>query len=139
VCDAKPLAMKPALFKATAVLLAMGLLGCWIYLSRDFAFLALDYPLRRAGESEEYPALGTVAFYMGCVSALLSVSVTMLILFSVPLVLVFLMLIKSFRLKSRFLLFLATSIVLLLPVATHGVVLVRNHIRVVAELKTRGL
>lgn len=138
MCDAKLLAMKPALFKATSVLLALGLLGCWIYLSRDFAFLALDYPLRRAGESDEYPALGTGAFYIGCASALLSTSVTMLIVFSVPLALVILMLVKSFGLKSRFLLYLATTMVLLVPVAAHGVALIRNHIRIVAELKTRG-
>ena len=29
--------------------------------------LALDYPIRRAGQSTEYPAWGTSAFYWNCI------------------------------------------------------------------------
>ena len=49
------------------ILALLGLFGAWIWLSHVMVSLALDYPIRRAGESAEYPARGTPAFYWNCI------------------------------------------------------------------------
>lgn len=121
------------LFKFTSVLLAVGLVSWWIYFSGDFASLALDYLLRRAGENEEYPALGSNAFYIACGAALFSTSIKVLIVLSIPLGLVLVMLKKSFQIWSSSLLWIIAYGVVFLPLAIFGAIEIRNHMKKVAE------
>jgi hypothetical protein len=47
-------------------LLLLVLFGGWLYFSWVMVSLALDYPIRRAGESAEFPVRGTPRFYTNC-------------------------------------------------------------------------
>ncbi|QIF02767.1 hypothetical protein [Roseimicrobium sp. ORNL1] len=51
--------------RIVAVLFALSLLPLWLYLC-SITELGLDYPIRRAGESDLYPARGTLAFWWIC-------------------------------------------------------------------------
>lgn len=48
-----------------AVLFALSLIPIWLYLC-SMVELGLDYPIRRAGESDIYPTRGTFAFWLNC-------------------------------------------------------------------------
>jgi hypothetical protein len=50
--------------------IAVSLTSLCLLIFRVFTPLALDYPFRRAGESAEFPPLGTFPFYVGCAEAL---------------------------------------------------------------------
>jgi hypothetical protein len=65
----------------------------WCWFCFVMSSVALDYPLRRAGESAVYPASGTPAFFIGCAKALILVlvhtSFVWLIPFAIALFLLF--------------------------------------------------
>jgi hypothetical protein len=45
----------------------VAILGAWIWYSRVAVSVALDYPIRRAGASAEYPPRASAAFYVNCI------------------------------------------------------------------------
>jgi membrane protease YdiL (CAAX protease family) len=64
--------------RVSAVVFAVVLLVGWILLCYPIVDVILDYPLRRAGESDDYPPLYSLAFYWKCFSRLLMIPVILL-------------------------------------------------------------
>ncbi len=58
--------------KVLCAAIAVSLTSLCLLIFRVFTPLALDYPFRRAGESAEFPPLGTLPFYVGCAKAFLA-------------------------------------------------------------------
>ena len=56
--------------KVAATILALVLIGAWVWFSNEGAEVALEDLYRRAGENAEYPARGTFAFCQKCVTQL---------------------------------------------------------------------
>gem|GEM_PF-3272136 len=82
--------------------------------------LALDYPFRRAGDSAEYPPLGTLPFYVGCAKALFGMAFVWIIVFAIALAFtcrVF----TEVSWRSRFFASLATLILLMTMSATYDI------------------
>jgi hypothetical protein len=103
--------------KVAATLLALVLIGAWVWYSDFGAEASLDYPLRRAGESAEYPARGTFVFYWKCLSEIATVFAFLLTFGAVPLLIALSALfygcsIRSWATRSAIIL-----IVLLMPLA----------------------
>jgi hypothetical protein len=55
----------------SAIVFATGLLTVWLWFCHELSFIALDYPLRLAGQRADYPASGSIPFFIGCGKALL--------------------------------------------------------------------
>lgn len=66
-----PAAWLVPVVKVLCAVIAVLLIGFCLGLFRMGSELALDYPFRRAGENAEFPPVGTLPFYLGCVQALL--------------------------------------------------------------------
>ncbi len=65
--------MMMAAVKVLCAAVAVSLTSLSLGIFRVFTPLALDYPFRRAGESLEFPPLGTLPFYVGCAEAFFGV------------------------------------------------------------------
>ena len=84
--------------------IAVALIGILIWVFRELSPLALDYPFRRAGDSAEFPPLGTLPFYVGCAKALFGMGFVWMIVFVTAIALAFTF--KGFKVaswRSRFL------------------------------------
>ena len=93
---------------------SVALFGVWFWLSRAFSSLSLDYPLRRAGENADYPALGTTEFYIGCLSALAEDVLFSMWLWAIPMALALGLAFRGFRITIwRWRLVLAVSVITL--------------------------
>lgn len=95
--------------------------GC-LLIFRVFTPLALDYPFRRAGESAQFPPLGTFPFYVGCAKALLGMILVWLIALVIAIVLAFTF--KAFTAsswRSRFLASLAMLILCMTISASYDI------------------
>ncbi len=95
---------------------AIALLCTWVCIAKTFCQLALDYPLRRAGDNDEFPPLGTLPFYIGCAQALLGKNLLFIILFAVILAFI----IKGCGVVSWRSRFLLSMMVLSLPIMAFG-------------------
>lgn len=58
-----------AVVQVLCAAIAVSLTSVCLLIFRVFTPLALDYPFRRAGESAEFPPLGTLPFYVGCATS----------------------------------------------------------------------
>ncbi len=100
--------------KALIAVIMIAVFVGWCWLSWGVSSIALDYPLRRAGESADYPPLGTLAFYVGCAKALLAAHYLILIP-GIPIGLAFATIFGNFGIKSWHARCLIISAVLLMP------------------------
>ncbi len=127
---------RPAI-KAFLIILSILVLAGWGWLSEIGAELALDYPLRRAGESELFPALGTPAFYTNCAKALLDDLTGMLIIFGLPLALSLFYLLRNCGIKSRLCILLVLAGVTIGPLACFGALEIHQHMSRVKEYQSK--
>ena len=112
----------------TGILFAIGLVMLWCWFSLVMSSIALDYPLRRAGESAFYPASGTPAFFIGCAKALFLVlvhtSFVWVIPFAIALSLIFWGLgVKRFRPRA-----LIGLSILILPIIVSSGFRIHHHL-----------
>ena len=125
--DVAPITNASTLTKIVCGLTGILLVGVWCWFSHALTEVALDYPLRRAGENEIYPALGTLPFYGGCMRALLQVMMASSFVWVIPFVITLLLLFKAFAVTSwwsRCLLFLTPLI--LPPLACAAYLILRT-------------
>ena len=106
---------------------AITLFGVWIWFSTAIASLSLDYPLRRAGESAEFPALGTFAFYTNCLSELVGGVLITVWIWAIPMGLALTLAYRGFRITSwRWRIALACCVITL-PTMLHGGYDIHHH------------
>jgi len=99
---------------------SVALFAVWFWLSEAFSSLSLDYPLRRAGESAEYPALGTRAFYTNCLIQLSEGVLFTVWLWAIPMILALGLAFRGFRITIwRWRVVLAVSVITL-PTLLYG-------------------
>jgi hypothetical protein len=96
------------------------LIGTWITMVKTLSNLALDYPLRRAGDSIEYPPAGTLPFYIGCGEALLGMAFIPVFVLALALSLISAGLGVG-RWRPRFLFSVALLILPVIAIGTHDV------------------
>ena len=99
-------------------------------------WVALDYPLRRAGEGDTHPALGSLAFYLGCVRELLvTLSITSymwVILFILALCAVFV----GFGVTSWRSRIFVSLVILILPITAFSLHAIYRHMKWAANTQT---
>lgn len=127
---------RPAM-KAFRIIVSLLVLVAWIWLSEGWVELSLDYPLRRAGESDLFPALGTPAFYRNCTWVLLTNLVRMVILVGVPLTIASFCLLRNCAIKSRLYIALFLAGISIGPSACFGVLQIQQHMNRMKEYHSK--
>jgi hypothetical protein len=114
--------MLMAAVKVLGAAIAVSLSSFCLWIFRVLTPIALDYPFRRAGESAEFPPLGTLPFYVGCAKALLGMLVVWILAFIVAIALAFLLKVLTVASwRSRFFASLAMLILLMTLSATYDI------------------
>ena len=108
--------------RVAGFLVALALIGVWIYFCDGVVGVALDYPVRRAGETVfGYHPRGTFAFYWNCTKVLTKGFAVMSPFWVVPLALALSALFYSLAIRSTTVRILITSVVLLGPIVGYAV------------------
>lgn len=106
--------------RIVCALLAIVLLAVWCWFSFGMSSLALDYPLRRAGESAMYPAFGTLAFYLGCLRELARIFAFTSYMWILPMGLALFLMFRGFALHSLRSRLLSSFTILTLPIICYA-------------------
>ncbi|MGV3661557.1 MAG: hypothetical protein ACO1TE_15325 [Prosthecobacter sp.] len=109
--------------------MAVLLLGMWCWFCEGISDVALDYPLRLAGQQASYPPFDTAAFYLNCVRALAEVFIVSSFAWAVPLMLTLALLFAGLRMRSWRRQALVSLVILIVPVtsfAAHSIYQSRN-------------
>jgi hypothetical protein len=108
--------------RVAGVLIALALIGVWIWFCEGIVGVALDYPVRRAGETVfGYPPRDTFAFYWNCTKVLAKYFAVMSPYWVVPLALALIALFYSLAIRSTTVRILITSMVLLGPIIGYSI------------------
>lgn len=115
--------------RIVCALLAIALLALWCWFSFGMSSLALDYPLRRAGESAEYPAFGTLAFYVGCLRGLARIFAIASYMWLLPMGLALFLMFRGFALHSLRSRLLSSLAILTLPIICYAAWDIHRHMQ----------
>lgn len=118
-----------AVARVVCALLAIALLALWCWFSFGMSSLALDYPLRRAGENAEYPAFGTFAFFLGCGRALARVFTATSYIWLLPMGLALFLMFRGFALHSLRSRLLSSFAILTLPIICYASWDIHRHMQ----------
>ena len=102
--------------KVLCAAIAVSLSSFCLSIFRVLTPLALDYPFRRAGESAEFPPLGTLPFYVGCAKAMFGVGCILALVIAIVLAFTF----KFLTVASWWSRFLASLAMLILLMTLSG-------------------
>ncbi len=115
--------------RIVCALLAIALLALWCWFSFGMSSLALDYPLRRAGESAVYPAFGTVAFYVGCLRELARIFAFTSYMWVLPMGIALFLMFRGFALHSLRSRLLSSVAILTLPIICYTSWDIHRHMK----------
>ena len=108
--------------KVAGFLVSLALMGVWVWFSWELVGWALDYPIRRAGETVfGYPPRDTFAFYWNCTIVLAEAFLMMSPIWAAPLALALFAFFRSCSLRSTTMRIIITSVVLFGPIVGSAV------------------